>query len=200
MMHSIIHLLSPRPRCDSNTNTSPRYATVAKSLTTRAKPTCAPTIINAKAQRVLDGSRHDLAWNSLGPIAIRQESMNDIEIEAGTVCTDQKLAAPEFDCQFRTRRRHSRHSNCVSHQESGRKPARSALHGTSCPSRFILSKTPSAERKPDATHPCICKASRRSCSARTAIPQPCGRAHAARIPPRSEARVPAERSDHISHI
>lgn len=58
---------------------------------------CTATIINAKAQRMLDGSRHDLSRNSLRPIAIRQESVNDIQIEAGRVGADQVFATQVLD-------------------------------------------------------------------------------------------------------
>ena len=51
----------------------------------------AATIINAKAQRMLDRSRHDFPRNSLRPIAIRQEPVNHIQIEAGRIGADEKL-------------------------------------------------------------------------------------------------------------
>jgi hypothetical protein len=38
--HSTIHVARPAPRCGLVTNTSARYANVAKSVITRAKPTC----------------------------------------------------------------------------------------------------------------------------------------------------------------
>ena len=51
----------------------------------------ATTIINAKAQRMLDRSRHDFPRNSFRPIAIPQEPVNHIQIEAGTVGADEEL-------------------------------------------------------------------------------------------------------------
>jgi len=55
------------------------------------------TIINAKAQTVLDGSRHDLTWDALGPIAVAQKSMNDIQIEAGRVGAYNKFSTTVLD-------------------------------------------------------------------------------------------------------
>ena len=52
------------------------------------------TIINAKAERMLDRPRHNFARNSFRPIAVRQEPMNHVQVEADGVGTDQELAAP----------------------------------------------------------------------------------------------------------
>ncbi len=57
----------------------------------------AATIINSKAQGMLDGSRHDLARDALGPIAIGQEAVDDIEIEARGIGGDEEFAAALLD-------------------------------------------------------------------------------------------------------
>jgi hypothetical protein len=51
-------------------------------------------IINAKTQRVLDGSRHNVSWNAFRPITIRQEIVDRIQIKARWVSTYGEFAAP----------------------------------------------------------------------------------------------------------
>src|SRR5580658_9003063 len=50
--------------------------------------------IDAEAQRVLYRPRDDFPRNTLGPIAIRQKTVNHIQIEPLTVGADQELTAP----------------------------------------------------------------------------------------------------------
>ena len=56
----------------------------------------AATIINAKAQRVLYRSGNYVAGNALRPVAIREESVDDVQIEPGRICADDKFAAAEL--------------------------------------------------------------------------------------------------------
>jgi len=61
------------------------------------KPDLRIPIINPKAQRVLNGPRHNLTRNPLRPIAIRQESMNHVEIKPRPVGANKKLIAAPFE-------------------------------------------------------------------------------------------------------
>jgi hypothetical protein len=98
MMHSIIHLLSPRPRCDSSTEYVSQISHGSKIADHSGKPDLrARTIINAKAHRMLDGSRHDIFRNALRPVAVRQESMDYVQIEPGRIGADAELATAMFD-------------------------------------------------------------------------------------------------------
>src|SRR5271157_5905345 len=60
----------------------------------------APVVINSKAERMLNRSSNDLSRNTLGPVTIRQEPVNHIQIETPTAGTDQKLAAPVLRHHF----------------------------------------------------------------------------------------------------
>ena len=51
-----------------------------------------PITIHAKAKRILDGAGHNLARDSLGPIRLRQKTVNDIQINSFFISTDNKLA------------------------------------------------------------------------------------------------------------
>jgi len=57
----------------------------------------AAPIINAKAQGVLDGSRHGLPRNSFRPIRVRQEVVDDVQVTARRVSADQELATTVLD-------------------------------------------------------------------------------------------------------
>ena len=57
----------------------------------------AATIINAKAQGMLDGSLHGLPRNSLRPIAVREELVDDVHVEAGGIGADQEFATTVLD-------------------------------------------------------------------------------------------------------
>ena len=97
-MHSIIHLPSPRPRSDSSTNTSPDISDRGEIADHPGKAHLrAATIINAKAQRMLDRPGDHVARNSLSPIAIRQELVDDVQIESRGIGADEKLAATVLD-------------------------------------------------------------------------------------------------------
>src|SRR5579863_7628555 len=50
-------------------------------------------IINAEAQGMLNGSGHHFPRNALGPIAIRQESVDHVEIQPRGVSADKELPA-----------------------------------------------------------------------------------------------------------
>src|ERR1700745_2824121 len=50
-------------------------------------------MINAKAQRMLNRPRHDIPRNAFRPVAIRQESVDHVEIEQRAVRADQELSA-----------------------------------------------------------------------------------------------------------
>src|ERR1700758_1619051 len=50
--------------------------------------------IQAKAQRVLQRAADRLFRNSFGPVAIREERMNRVDIQASAVSADQELAPP----------------------------------------------------------------------------------------------------------
>jgi hypothetical protein len=54
-------------------------------------------IINAKAQRMVDGSCHNFPWNPLSPIAIRQKLVDHIQVESSGVRTDHELAMSGLD-------------------------------------------------------------------------------------------------------
>src|ERR1700757_38900 len=56
----------------------------------------AATIINPKAQRMLDGPRHHLPRNALRPIAIGQEIVDDMKIESSGIGADPEFTAPEL--------------------------------------------------------------------------------------------------------
>src|ERR1700731_5235848 len=49
-------------------------------------------IINAKAQRMLDGSRHDLARDTFRPVRVREKAANDLQIQEFAVCANQETA------------------------------------------------------------------------------------------------------------
>src|SRR5580700_207550 len=52
----------------------------------------ATAIINAEAQRVLNGARYSFPGNVFGPITIGQKTVNHIQTQTLTVGADQKLA------------------------------------------------------------------------------------------------------------
>ncbi len=86
------------------------------------------SIINPEAQGMLDGARHNVAWDALRPIAVSQKSMNHVEIEAGRISTDDVFFAMVFnDPEF--------HLNILRQQ--------------------LKLKTPCAEMTPVASRPCI---------------------------------------------
>src|SRR5208282_1706862 len=58
------------------------------------------TIINAKAQGMLDGSCNNFLRDVLGPIAVREESVNHFEIEDRTIGADHEFAAAVHDDGF----------------------------------------------------------------------------------------------------
>jgi hypothetical protein len=57
----------------------------------------ASTIINAKAQGMLDRSRHDFPRNALRPVTVREEAVNRIQIKAGGIGANQAISAPVLD-------------------------------------------------------------------------------------------------------
>jgi hypothetical protein len=57
-------------------------------------------MINPKAQGMLDRSRNRLSRNSLGPVAIRQEIVDDINIESSRIRADQEFTKPDFVWMF----------------------------------------------------------------------------------------------------
>src|ERR1700676_5230368 len=61
----------------------------------------AATIINAKAQRMLNRSCHDLPRNSFRPVTFRQEPVNHVQIETGSVRANQELSATGLDDRVR---------------------------------------------------------------------------------------------------
>src|SRR5216684_6954637 len=56
----------------------------------------AATIINAKAQRVLDRTRHNFARDACGPVAVGKETVNDGQIQTFAVSANQKIASAMF--------------------------------------------------------------------------------------------------------
>ena len=70
-------------------------------------------MINAKAQRMLNRLRHDIPRNPLRPIAIRQESVNHVQIKPGAVRADQKLSASRFDRSVRGDARNTIHHSIL---------------------------------------------------------------------------------------
>ena len=66
-------------------------------------------IINAKAQRILDRPLYNLGRNPLGPIAIRQKAMDDLEVETRPAGTDQKFPTPLLHNAIDTRNACSLH-------------------------------------------------------------------------------------------
>lgn len=69
----------------------------------------AATIITATAQRVLDRSRDDVARDSFGPIAIRPESVNHLQIEASMIGANQELTLSRLYNRVRIGRLSKRH-------------------------------------------------------------------------------------------
>jgi hypothetical protein len=57
----------------------------------------AATIINTKAQRMLDRPRHNFAWNAFGPIAAAQKPVDHIQIEPRGIGADQKFVSPMLE-------------------------------------------------------------------------------------------------------
>jgi len=54
----------------------------------------ADDFVDSEAQRVFNRPRYNLPRNALGPIAVGQKTVNHIQIDARTIGSDQKLAAP----------------------------------------------------------------------------------------------------------
>src|SRR6266481_3325563 len=48
--------------------------------------------IHSKAERILDGPDHNLARDSLGPIRLRQKTVDDIQIKAVSISADDEPA------------------------------------------------------------------------------------------------------------
>src|SRR5271166_3911708 len=53
--------------------------------------------VDSKTQRILGGTRHNLARNALRPVARSQETMNDVQVQPFTVSAQQELAAAFFE-------------------------------------------------------------------------------------------------------
>ena len=56
----------------------------------------AATIINAKTQGMLEGSRHNVLRDSFGPITTAQKTMDDIYVKPRMIGADKKIATPVF--------------------------------------------------------------------------------------------------------
>jgi len=67
-------------------------------ITDDSRKSClsAATIINAKAQGVLDRSRHNITRDAFCPVAVGKETVNDGQIQTFAVSANQKIASAMF--------------------------------------------------------------------------------------------------------
>src|ERR1700674_567335 len=52
--------------------------------------------IQSEAQRVLNGTGDNLAWDTLGPVALGQETMDNIQVESLTIGADGECTFAEL--------------------------------------------------------------------------------------------------------
>src|SRR5579864_154910 len=103
-------------------------------------------MINPEAQRMLDRSFHYFPRNAFRPIAIREESVDHVQIEPGAICTDHKLAGllREF---------HPRNSNCLKPRRT-RSNTKEFNCVSSCLVSFVVIAFQNADRRNETScHP-----------------------------------------------
>src|ERR1700686_888145 len=70
-------------------------------------------VINSETERALYRPHHNLSRDSFGPIAIGEETVDHIQIQAFAAGTDQKLATPIFLDSFEINHTTGRHAHIL---------------------------------------------------------------------------------------
>src|SRR5215469_290723 len=156
------------------------------------------SMINPEAQGVLDRTSNNLPRNSFCPIAIREESVDHIQVKKFPVRAQEKVVSTDFEDFCKIIARHFDILNCST--TKGTKVHKGNLTVTHSAFVVVLAlRTPSAGNLPGAIRPYICRESHLLCSDRREAQRPYDPDRGWQTPPRSRVKTPAGTSNHRPH-